>query len=222
MKSLKSLHEKEKIYWTKDQNLLTIVDPKTNSLFYGMIPRTNSYILLKYLSLYSYWRPRFGLRDNVLHNMVFKTKIEHLKTVVSLDNNARNISCEDGTDKMSPFHFGTITFVIFRLKIASKVSKLSVFIYHLQNYFAISTYIYMVIELWSNMNRSYTAKIHYIFCSYRSKYIYIYIYIHIYILYIIYNIIYIIYIIYIYIILYIYISNEYKKYKKPFQKLCFS
>ena len=184
MKSLKSLHKKEKIYWTKDQNLLTIVDPKTNSLFYGMIARTNSYILLKYLSLYSYWRPRFGLRDNVLHNMVFKTKIKQLKTVVSLDNNARNISCEDGADKTSPFHFGTITFVIFRLKIASKVSKLSVFIYHLQNYFAISTYIYMVIEH-SFMNRSYTAKIHYIFCSYRSKYIYIYnIYIY-YILYII-------------------------------------
>ena len=134
--------------------------------------------------------------------MVFKIKIEQLKTVVSLDNNARNISCEDGTDKTSPFHFGTIKFVIFRLKIAWKVSKLSVFIYHLQNYFAISTYIYMVIELWSNMNRSYTAKIHYIFCSYRSKYMYIYIYIYIYILYIIYNII---NIIYIYIILYIYI-----------------
>ena len=143
MKSLKSLHKKEKMYRTKDQNLLTIVDPKTNSLFYGMIARTNSYILLKYLSLHSHWRPRFGLRDNVLHNMIFKIKIEQLKTVVSLDNNARNISCEDGTDKTSPFHFGTITFVIFRLKIASKVSKLSVFIYHLQNYFAISTYVYI-------------------------------------------------------------------------------
>ena len=63
----------------------------------------------------------------------------------------------------------------------------------------------MVIEH-SFMDRSYTAKIRYIFCSYRSMYIYIYI-----ILYIIHNIIYIIYIIYIYK----HISDEYKKYKKP-------
>ena len=174
MKSLKSLHKKEKIYRTKDQNLLTIADPKTNSLFYGMIARTNSYILLKYLSLHSHWRPRFGLRDNVLHNMVFKIKIEQLKTVVSLDNNARNISCEDGTDMTLPFHYSTITLLSFDWRSHQKYQNL-VFSFIIYKIILLFPPIYMVIEH-SFMDRSYTAKIRYIFCSYRSMYIYIYIY----------------------------------------------
>ena len=44
MKSLKSLHTKEIIYWTKGLSLLTSVDTRTNLLFYGMITRTKSYI----------------------------------------------------------------------------------------------------------------------------------------------------------------------------------
>ena len=39
MQSLKPLHTKETIYWTKGQNLLTSVDTKISSPFYGTIPR---------------------------------------------------------------------------------------------------------------------------------------------------------------------------------------
>ena len=44
MKSLKLLHTKETSYWTKGQNLLTSVDTKSNSPFYGMIARTKTYV----------------------------------------------------------------------------------------------------------------------------------------------------------------------------------
>ena len=44
MKSLKSLHTKETIYWTKGQSLLTSVDTRTNLPFYDMIARTKSYV----------------------------------------------------------------------------------------------------------------------------------------------------------------------------------
>ena len=44
MKSLKSLHIKETIYWAKCQSLLTIVDTRTNLPFYGMITRAKSYV----------------------------------------------------------------------------------------------------------------------------------------------------------------------------------
>lgn len=46
---------------------------------------------------------------NDLNNMVFKTKIEKLKTVVSLGSNAGDIFCEDGTAITSPFRLDTIT-----------------------------------------------------------------------------------------------------------------
>ena len=38
---------------------------------------------------------------NVVLNMAFKTKIEQLKTAVSLENIADNISCEYGTEMTS-------------------------------------------------------------------------------------------------------------------------
>ena len=44
MKSLKSLHTKETIYWTKGQSLLRSADTRTKLLFYGMIARTKSYV----------------------------------------------------------------------------------------------------------------------------------------------------------------------------------
>ena len=44
MKSLKLLHTKETIYWTKGRNLLTSVDTKTDLPFYGMTARTKSYV----------------------------------------------------------------------------------------------------------------------------------------------------------------------------------
>ena len=43
MKSLKSLHTKEIIDWTKGLNLLTSVDTRTNLLFYDMIARIKIY-----------------------------------------------------------------------------------------------------------------------------------------------------------------------------------
>ena len=45
---------------------------------------------------------------NVLLNMTFKTKIEQLKTAVSLENIVDNISCEYGTEMTSFFHLDTI------------------------------------------------------------------------------------------------------------------
>ena len=44
MKSLKSLHIKETIYWTKGQSLLISVDTRTNLPFYGMIARIKSHV----------------------------------------------------------------------------------------------------------------------------------------------------------------------------------
>ena len=44
MKSLKLLHTKETIYWTKGQSLLTSLDTRTNLPFYGMIARTKCYV----------------------------------------------------------------------------------------------------------------------------------------------------------------------------------
>lgn len=46
---------------------------------------------------------------NDLNNMVFKTKIEKLKKVVSLGSIAGDIFCEDGTEMTSPFRLDTIT-----------------------------------------------------------------------------------------------------------------
>ena len=51
----------------------------------------------------------FACTINVLDNRVFKTKIEELKTVISLENIAGNISCEDVTEMTSPFRLDTIT-----------------------------------------------------------------------------------------------------------------
>ena len=56
---------------------------------------------LKYFSQYSHLAPFLACAINVLHNMVFKTKIKQLKTAVSFWNIAANISCEDGTEMMS-------------------------------------------------------------------------------------------------------------------------
>ena len=47
MKSLKSLHTNEAIYWTKGLNLLTSVDTKKSSPFDGMIARTRNSVFIK-------------------------------------------------------------------------------------------------------------------------------------------------------------------------------
>ena len=59
MKSLKSRHTKETIYWTKDQNLLASVDTKTNSPFYGMTARTKSYVFTEMFPAVFPLRPPF-------------------------------------------------------------------------------------------------------------------------------------------------------------------
>ena len=59
MKSLKSLHTKETIYWTKIQSLLTIVDTRTNLRFYGMIARTKTYVFTEIFLAVFPWKPKF-------------------------------------------------------------------------------------------------------------------------------------------------------------------
>ena len=64
---------------------------------------------------YSHSGSRFGPvlvgTINVLHEMVFKAKIEQLKIAVSLQNIAGNISCEYSmeTGMTSLFRLGTMT-----------------------------------------------------------------------------------------------------------------
>ena len=53
--------------------------------------------------------PDFACTNNVLDDRVFKAKIKELKTVISLENIAGNISYEDVTEMTSPFRLDTIT-----------------------------------------------------------------------------------------------------------------
>ena len=95
----------------------TSVDTKTSPAFYSMIAKTKS-------SLFN-WNtscriptgaPVLACMINVLHNMLFKTKIEQLKTVVLFENIGGNISCECDTEMMSPFRLDTIySTIIFPL-----------------------------------------------------------------------------------------------------------
>ena len=75
-----------------------------------MIGRTKSYVFTEILLAVFPLRPRaMAYAISVLHDMVFKTKIEQLKTAFSLGNIAGNISCEDGTEMTLPFRLDTIT-----------------------------------------------------------------------------------------------------------------
>ena len=87
-----------------------IVDTKISSAFNGKIARTRSYVFTEIFLAEFPWRIRLwpAWLINVLHNMIFKTKIEHLKTGVSLENIVGNISCEYGAKMTSPFHLDTI------------------------------------------------------------------------------------------------------------------
>ena len=68
--------------------------------------------------------------------MVFKTKIEQLKRVASLENISGSISCEEGTEMTSPF---LLYVTIFWLKTAVRYENLSIYIYIL---LFISYYLY--------------------------------------------------------------------------------
>ena len=82
---------------------------KIISPFYDMIAKTKVTFSLKYFSQYFEWDSDLACTVNVLDDMVFKTKIKELKTVVSLENIAGNISCENVTEMTSPFCLDTIT-----------------------------------------------------------------------------------------------------------------
>ena len=114
MKSLKSLHTKETIYWTKGQSLLTSVDARTNLPFYGMIARTKSYVFtVIFLAVFplepAFWPARF-----LFCIMFSKTEIEQLRLTVSLENNVENISCEGKTKITAPFRLDTNTLKLVR------------------------------------------------------------------------------------------------------------
>ena len=59
-------------------------------------------------SQYSHWGPFLACAVNVLNIMVCKTKIEQLKTTLSLENIVGNIASEDDTEMTSRFCLDTI------------------------------------------------------------------------------------------------------------------
>ena len=71
-----------------------------------MIARTKSD--MRFYSQCSHWGPFLACAVNVLNNIVFKTKIEQLKTTLSLANIVGNIASEDDTEMASPFRLDTI------------------------------------------------------------------------------------------------------------------
>ena len=97
----------------KGQNLLTSVDTKTNSPFYGMIARTKSYVFTEIFVDISVsiciGDPLLACAVNVLYICFSKQKLSSSKTMVSLENIARNISCEDDMEMTSLFRVDAIT-----------------------------------------------------------------------------------------------------------------
>ena len=132
MKSLKLLHTKETIYWTKGRNLLTSVDTKTNLPFYGMTARTKSYVVTVIFLAVFPLESTFWPAQLMFCIYGFQTKIEQLKTTVSLESIGGNISCEGDTKMTSPFRLDTITLYLIRytlffwLKIAVRHENLSI------------------------------------------------------------------------------------------------
>ena len=116
MKSFKSLHTKKTTYWTKGQNI-NKRRHQNSPAFYSMIAKTRSSLFNWNTSCrISTGAPVLACMINVLHNMLFKTKIEQLKTVVLFENIGGNISCECDTEMMSPFRLDTIySTIIFPL-----------------------------------------------------------------------------------------------------------
>ena len=91
------------------QSLLTSVDTSTNLPFYGMISRTKSYVsTVIFLAAFplepAFWAARF-----MFCIMFSKTDMEQLRSTVSLENVAGNISCEGNTKMTSPFRLDTNT-----------------------------------------------------------------------------------------------------------------
>ena len=106
---LYTLHTKKTICWTKGLSLLTSVDTRTNLPFYGMIARTNSYVFtVIFLAVFPLEPAFLACAVYVLH-YVFQNRIEQLRSTVSLENIAGNISCEGNMKMTSPFRLDTNT-----------------------------------------------------------------------------------------------------------------
>ena len=175
MKSLKLLHAKDAIYCATGQNLLTSVDTKTNSSFHGTIARTKVNVFSEiFLAVFLFIRATvLECTSNVLHNMVFRTKIEQLKTTVSCFLWRRH-----GNEVTISFgYYYTVIFVIRFYLLTEDCRKTQNFKY--QNLvFSFLTYViiflfrpmYLVIKC-SFMNKSYIAKIfiniYIAYCIYR-------------------------------------------------------
>ena len=85
------------------------VDTRTNLLFYGMIARTKSYAFTVIFLAAFPLEPMFWPARFMFCIMFSKTEIEQLRSTVSLENVAGNISCEGNTKMTSPFRLDTIT-----------------------------------------------------------------------------------------------------------------
>ena len=131
---------------------------------------------LWYFSLYSHRRPGFWPARFLFGIMFFKTKIEQLRSTVSLQNIGGNIPCEFNTKMTSSFGLDTITLELVRYKLYLLTEdghkawnfKYQNLVFSFVTYVMILLFplVYMVIEH-SFMNYRYSSKI----------YIYIYIYI---------------------------------------------
>ena len=100
---VKSFHKREAIYWTRGQNLLTSIDTKTSSLFYGMIARTKIYVSTEtFLAVFPLRLP-FWPAQSIFYLLWFSKHKSSRSTAVSLENIAGNFSCETAWNKHHPF-----------------------------------------------------------------------------------------------------------------------
>ena len=74
-----------------------------------MIARTKSYVFTVIFLAVFPLEPAFWPAQFMFCIMFFKTEIEQLRSTVSLENVAGNISCESNTKMTSPFRLDTNT-----------------------------------------------------------------------------------------------------------------
>ena len=109
MKSLKSLHKKETIYWTKCQSSLTRVDTRTNLPFYGIIVRRKSYVFTVIFLTAFPLEPTFWPAQFMFCIYGFQNKNRAAQSNGFIGEYCGNIFCEDNTKMKSPFRLDTIT-----------------------------------------------------------------------------------------------------------------
>ena len=103
--------ELSKEYWAikRNQSLLTSVDTRTNIPFYCMIAKSKSYVFTVVFLAAFLLEPAFLTTRLMFCIMFSKTEIKQLRSTVSLENVAGNISCEDNTKMTSTFRLDTNT-----------------------------------------------------------------------------------------------------------------